>query len=229
MFSANATQVLQKVKIGQAICISMASLFGLSLCIALWELLKSNRFMNPSMVRGSCISLNDKVNFVSLLRNQENHIAAWIDSNDSSLVFKLWFGLILHYTFSLSLLVSSSRLNYHRQPMACDLFVWWKIVLAFAMILVTLCISFSSFSVREIPKLSDLSARLCRKEELDTSFWKSPVLEHSRMTQTSTSKIAKRPLLCSVISPNGTNQTYSPFTYDEFLFPRLGADLLNKD
>uniref|UniRef100_A0A8H7NET9 Uncharacterized protein n=1 Tax=Bionectria ochroleuca TaxID=29856 RepID=A0A8H7NET9_BIOOC len=182
MIDAKATQVLHKVKLGQAICISMASLFGVSLCIALWALLKSKSifkgwFRNPSTVLGSMISLNDKFNPGSLSLHQENYKAAWIDCSGSPLVFKLWFRLIFT-SYVLALIVGlavSLKLSQTSDGLVTiteesDLFVWWKIVPAFAMLLVALYTGFSSFSVREISNLVDLSSRACRMEELDTSI-----------------------------------------------------------
>ncbi|CAH0018468.1 unnamed protein product [Clonostachys rhizophaga] len=182
IIDAKATQVLHKVKIGQAICISMASLFGLSLCIGLWALLKSKKtfkgwYRNPSTVLGSMIFLNDKFNFGLSSRNQENYKEGWVDCKGSPLAFKLWFRLVFtSYVLALivglavSLKISQTSDGLVTITEESDLFVWWKIVPAFSMLLVALYTGFSSFSVREISNHADLSSRPCRMEELDTSI-----------------------------------------------------------
>lgn len=176
-----------KLHVNEVVCLWMTGLFAVTMCITLWVISQSRRVSHvwhrdPATILGTMVFFQsntklstDIVKCVS--GERENKKTEWSHSTHSPLVLRAW-ARALFIIFVLGLidgLVVTLKISETSDGLATIdeesyLFFLWKSLPTLAMLLVSLYISLTDTTMRDLATLSNLSTRPCDSRELDTSL-----------------------------------------------------------
>ncbi|KAH6991074.1 hypothetical protein BKA56DRAFT_541249 [Ilyonectria sp. MPI-CAGE-AT-0026] len=176
-----------RLNVNEFVCLWMTGLFAVTMCIALWAIFQSRKVSHiwhrdPATILGTMIFFQSKTSLSTdivkcVSGERESRKAEWEHSTHSPLVLRAWaraiftifvLGLIDGLVVTLNISKKSDGLVTIGEE--GFMLLLWKSLPTLAMLLVSLYISLTDVTMRDLATLSNLSTRPCDSLELDMSL-----------------------------------------------------------